>query len=311
MKNKTWEKILLSINPYHWTIVKNHPTQFLNGSHALIIESVRYKLIINKFFKFFSDKKNLNILDIGVYPGCIPQILSKTNTVSYNYYGVGMEFEKDFIKEMEKIGVTLSEADLDPRLNITETEKSLKFKSEFFDCVFLHDVIEHFFDPFYLLKEINKVSKLDSLIILTTDNIVRFHHLYALLKGKSINTELIESHIFFDGPWRPHFREYSKSELTQLFNWAGFEVIDHNFFDKKFGSFKIKDGKIISSNRENTFSKKIKRKIIDILSYFFPHLKEHHIMVAKKVKNYDFVKKNSPYLTSTQSDWMDLRKKFS
>ena len=196
-------------------------------------------------------------------------------------------------------------------LNITKTEKSLKFDSEFFDCIFLHDVIEHFFDPFYLLKEINKVSKLGSLVILTTDNIVRFHHLYALLKGKSINTDLIESHMFFNGPWRPHFREYSKSELTQLFNWAGFEVIDHNFFDKKFGSFKMKDGKIISSNRENTFSKKIKRKIIDTLSYFFPHLKEHHIMVAKKVKNYDFVKKNSPYLTSTQSDWMELRKKFA
>ena len=93
--------------------------------------------------------------------------------------------------------------------------------------------------------------------------------------------------------------------------WAGFTIIEHKYFDKEFGSYKIKDNEIINTNRENTFLKKLKRKIIDMTSYFFPHLKEHHFLVAKKVMSYDEVKSNSPYMTSNINDWLELRKKFS
>ena len=52
------------------------------------------------------------------------------------------------------------------------------------------------------LKEINRVSKLGSILILSTDNLSRFHSLISILKGKSPNVPLLDGSLFYDGDWR-------------------------------------------------------------------------------------------------------------
>ena len=120
-----------------------------------MIEMIRYKLVLDKFFKYFQDNDKIRIMDIGIYPGCIPQLLNETDFDNYTYSGVGMDFHQDFKIEMDKINVELFEADLDPRINVGNHSKTINCKKETFDCVFLHDVIEHFFDPFNLLIELS------------------------------------------------------------------------------------------------------------------------------------------------------------
>ncbi len=59
-------------------------------------------------WKYFS--KNDSVLDIGVYPGVVPQIFHEyyPSNNNYKYFGLGLGFEDDFVKSMHQFNVKTS-----------------------------------------------------------------------------------------------------------------------------------------------------------------------------------------------------------
>lgn len=308
------KKFIINDIPYKWTVTKDHPTKWLNGQDELTINFVRFNLIINFLKKFFLGRYKLKILDIGIYPGITPKILNKYFPKKENiskFYGLGIGFHEEFKYEMKKINVDLLEADLDPRISTKKISKKIEIKDEEMDLVIFTDVIEHFYDPFYALKEINRVMKKNAKMILTTDNISRYYSLISILKGNSNNTPILSSNIFYNGDWRPHFREYSKNELFNLFKWSGFKVLEHKYYEAEFGMyFKDKNSLIKKDFRKFSFKGKVSDLIRRCLIKVNPKFRDNQICIVEKIQNISEIEKNIPKLTENIDEWHLQRKNF-
>jgi SAM-dependent methyltransferase len=245
----------------------------------------------------------------------MPQIFNEYLTLEkpINYYGAGLGFDASFIQKMNDYGVSLIECDLDPRLHLNKERKtSIPLGEKTVDLVIFTDVIEHFYDPFYVLQEINRVSKFGSTMILTTDNITRFDSILALILGRSCNVPLVESNLFYNGDWRPHYREYSKNELCQLLSWAGFEVIEHQFYEADFGSYRIINNKLVRKGlSEISLKGRLVNTVRRLTTKVLPYLRDNHILVVKKNKSYEEMIKTSPKIVNNIDAWNKQRKIYS
>ena len=101
------------------------------------------KILLNKFNKLFTDK-NIEILDIGCGSG---EIMEELNNYGSKTYGI--DFSKEAIQICEK-KLNAKQGDLDT---------GIEFDDNKFDLVWAGDVLEHVFDPMYLLREIRRVLK--------------------------------------------------------------------------------------------------------------------------------------------------------
>jgi len=97
-------------------------------------------------------KGNETFLDIGCGHGSVSsELIKKGHKVS------GIEINKDAIKSLESKGFEVFQKDI---------SKSLELGKQF-DVVMILDVLEHLFDPYFLLKEAKKTTKLGGVIIVT------------------------------------------------------------------------------------------------------------------------------------------------
>lgn len=307
---KGFELYVAGQEPLSWTIVTDHPTPWLIGNNEMTINYIRFNLIMDAVQEYF--QKNSVVVDVGVYPGVMPKIFYEFYPrADYEYYGCGMGFDKNFREKMKTFNVNLLECDLDPRLHLSKGRKiSIPLENEKANLCIFTDVIEHFFDPFYPLKEVNRVCKLGAIIILTTDNLTRAG--WALLRDISPNVPLIEGNLFYEGDWRPHFREYSKDELFQLLQWAGFEVVSHQFYEAEFGLYRVVDRRLKKVARGlDPFAKRAKNFIRMLLNKAVPHLRDSHILIAQKKSNYETMQNSAPQIVDKLEQWIWQRKKFS
>lgn len=310
-----FENFIISDKPYPWTVTKDHPTKWLNGNDDLTVNYKRFEIITKFLKKHVGQSKEMNILDLGVFPGLTPKILNnyypKQNNIK-KIYGLGIGFKDDFIDEMKNNNVDLLEADLDPRISTKKGVcNKINLADESIDLVIFTDVIEHFYDPFYVLKEINRILKIHGGVLLTTDNVSRFFSVVSILKGESNFTPILSSNIFYNGDWRPHFREYSKNELIKLFKWSGFDLEDHEYYEAEFGMF-FKEKKNLIKRDFRKFS--LKGKIIDnlrkLLINFVPSLRDNQICYFVKKETYSSMDKKAPKLTSSIDEWNHLRNNY-
>jgi SAM-dependent methyltransferase len=293
-------------------MVNEHPNEWLVGNHALIINFIRFQLIMEAVKKHYS--KNQQILDVGVYPGTVAQLFHEyyPGPGNYRYFGLGLGFDEVFTEKMNEYGVELLECDLDPRLHLDEGRATIiPLEAESVDFVVFTDVVEHFFDPFYPLQEINRVSRNGAIMVLTTNNITRFSAFLGMVRGRSCNVPLINGSLFYNGDWRPHFREYSKGELYQLMEWAGFEVLEHRFYEAEFGQYRVVDGQLVKKDLRML---SIKGKLVDevqkLSTKVLPHLRDNHIFVAKKVKSYEDMLATAPRVVNDMDEWVRQRQAF-
>ena len=164
-------------------------------------------------------------------------------------------------------------------------------------------------NPIYCLDQINKSLKIDGHLLITTDNITNFLYIADMLrKGKSPNVHPVLSSMVYRGNHRPHHKEFSKEELEFILKRCGFRVIKHEYFDRKQGDYFI-------DREKNSIKKhKIKKKIENILyelikntGFLISHLRNHHIILAKKIKNIDEVIKNRK-ITHSKKEFLEIRK---
>jgi SAM-dependent methyltransferase len=94
------------------------------------------------------------------------------------------------------------------------------FSDGAFDVVLFCEVLEHLLeDPFFTLREIQRVLKPGGTLIVTTPNVIRLENVARLLAGENIYDPYSGY-----GPYGRHNREYTLKELRLLLEHAGFIV---------------------------------------------------------------------------------------
>ena len=125
-------------------------------------------------------------------------------------------------------------------------------------------------------------------------------------RGSSPNVHPVLSSMFYKGNHRPHHKEFSKEELKFLLNYSGFEIENHQYFDRMQGEFKIVNNKL-KKNNLNLSLKNLAKLSLKKIFYTLPHLRNHQILLAKKNENIDEMNRINP--TSSEKEWMSLRLK--
>lgn len=101
--------------------------------------------------------KNKRMLDIGCGNGLMLKNLIKNNEI------YGIDISKKLLKEAEKIGVKTLCHDIDKPSNFP-------YPPNYFDVIFMFELIEHIFLPKSLFLKCSKVLKKDGKIYMTTPN---------------------------------------------------------------------------------------------------------------------------------------------
>ena len=209
-----------------------------------------------------------------------------------------------FVTEVKNYHVECLDTEIDP--NFPGSKETKQWNADNFDVCLLLDTIEHLVNPTFCLDKINKSLKVGGHILLTTDNISNFLYIIKMiLRGESPNVNFILSSMFYIGNHRPHHREFSKKELEFLLNHSGFEIVEHEYFDRKQGEFFIENKKL--RKRRRLSFKNILVDSIKNLANLVPHFRNHQIILAKKIENIDDIKRMEP--TSSKNEWIKYRLK--
>jgi len=110
-----------------------------------------------------------------------------------------------------------------------DAEKDLfPYPSDYFNTVLCCELIEHLQrDPMWMMGEIHRVLKPGGVLLLTTPNVVSLRSVSGVLRGEHPGFYTAypnPSRDLADNP--KHAREYTPTEISQLFTAAGF-VVDH------------------------------------------------------------------------------------
>ena len=100
----------------------------------------------------------------------------------------------------------------------------------------------------------------------------------------------------------------SQPQLEFILKRCGFRVIKHEYFDRKQGDYFIDREK--NSIKKHKIKKKIKNILYELIKntgFLISHLRNHHIILAKKIKNIDEVIKNRK-ITYSIEEWLEIRK---
>jgi len=166
------------------------------------------KILFNKFDKLFPNK-NIQALDIGCGSGEIMEALN-----SYGVTTKGIDFSKEAIQVCQSKKLSAQQGDLD---------SGIEFDDNIFDLVWAGDVLEHVFDPMFLLKEIRRVLKKDGYLFFSIPNDLHIAKRFQTLFGESYQhsaykkSEAYKHHTFF-----------SLNLLKFFFVKSNFSIIDLN-----------------------------------------------------------------------------------
>ena len=307
MNFKDYEKFVLDYTPFEWEELDLKKTK--RTKHSFLMGYIRfYKVSV--YLEKFIKNNNINhpkIIDVGSYPGNMVSLSKKIFDGIPDYHSIGLDLSNKFIEKMSEYGVKCVNTEIDP--NFPEPKDIKDWNVKNFDLCYLLDTLEHLVEPTYCLDQINKSLKINGYLIITTDNITNFLYIADMLrKGKGPNIHPGISSMVYRGNHRPHFKEYSKEELFFLLERSGFEVIKHEFFDRKQGDFFIdKKKQVIKKHRTKMKLKNIVHTIIKNSGYLISHLRNHHILIAKKTKNLDEILKKRK-VTYSHKEFLEIRK---
>jgi len=172
----------------------------------------------NTFSKIESFLPSLNgnetFLDIGCGHGSVSSELIKKG-----YKVSGIEINKDAIKSLEQKGFEVFQKDISKPLELNKR----------FDIVMILDVLEHLFDPYFLLKEAKNVTKSGGAIIVTVplyfDIVDRFKILFT---GSVISMDNLcygeENYKKFRSYNYDHIRFFRPREIIEMGENLGLKI---------------------------------------------------------------------------------------
>lgn len=170
-------------------------------------------------------KKNLNlngkkILDLGCGNGRIGALFIKNNEV------YGIDFSESAVEIANQKGIKAQVGDIGLKLPFEDGE---------FDVVLLVEVMEHVFDPVFLLREISRVLKKDGILFCAVPNAGNFmNRLFFLLKGdfRDYTAKFNVLHAGFS--FTEHIRVLSPKVIEKLLECCNFKIIHSKYWFPSF-----------------------------------------------------------------------------
>ena len=308
MNYKKYKEFVINYKPFEWEINPDDFRENIKGKHSFIINFIRFYKVSIFLEKLKQENiKNPKILDVGAFPGSMVMLSKNIFENIKEYSAIGLDLDKKFIQKMEEHNVNCIDTEIDPQF--PNAKKIEDWNIENYDICLLLDTIEHLVDPTFCLDKINNSLKKGSFLIITTDNITNFLYIVDMLrKGTSPNVHPILSSMTYIGNHRPHHREFSKEELQFFLERSGFELIKHEYFDRKQGDYFIDKKK--NSIKKHKINKKIKNIIYELIKntgFIIPHLKNHQIILAKKIRNISEINQNRTP-TESKEEFLKIRK---
>lgn len=237
-------------------------------------------LKICKNFLEQKPKKSIRLLDIGCGNGLLMKYL-KDNLVDVNF-------------ELYGIDICDYKKDLEFKFIVLDAEKEIPFDNDFFDLILACEIIEHIRETDLLLKEIYRISKNNSLIIISTPNLASFFNRFLLLFGfQPYHSEVsnVESGFGLSIVYKilgrelignktaGHLRLFTYRAFKDMINYYGFNL--EKFYPVYLSSYR-KDNKRIKIIKIIYFMEKI-------ISLSFPKLSNGFIFCLSKKSNHGVV----------------------
>jgi len=176
--------------------------QFYNNSwhEAKEIIEKRYPIILKMV------GSHNKVLDVGCGTGFLSLLMKNQDNDVY-----GIDISEVALRKAELKGIKVKRGDV---------ENTLPFDDNTFDIVVCSEVIEHLFNPMYLLEEIWRVLKPDGYIVLSTPNVAYFLRRIALFFGK-FPEEVKWARTSNTNEWE-HIRFFTINSLRKILESAGF-----------------------------------------------------------------------------------------
>ncbi len=292
--------------PFPWEINEDTHHNDVRGKHSVLVSFIRYWFVLGYLESMAKSGHLTSVIDIGSYPGSFIKILRHFFGPDVAYAGVGLGFSDEYKAEMARLHGELFETELDPQFIQPKTVRDWPFSN--FDCCIFLDVIEHLVNPIDCLDKINKSLKMGGKLIITTDNITALGYIVPMLRwGESPNIAPVRSHLFYRGDWRPHFKEFSSSELTFFLEYCGFKVTKHQYFEREQGDYYLNEkGRVYCQSRYKGFKGLIRKLLFRLM----PHIRDHQILVAEKIVEFGEHSVKRPTPTQDMHEWLKIRELF-
>jgi 2-polyprenyl-3-methyl-5-hydroxy-6-metoxy-1,4-benzoquinol methylase len=164
----------------------------------------------------------ISILDLGCYTGLFANALKKK---FWNKNILAGDYDTNNLAIARFIYPDIS--DIFEEINVYD----MQYDNEYFDCIVFQDVIEHLEGAAHAVKEINRVLKTESVLIITTPSPYYYNEIIYFLKYEILRKFkkklLMKPVIFFeDVEWNRHIYCWTPSTLLKV---NGFEYISHNY----------------------------------------------------------------------------------
>ena len=147
------------------------------------------------------------LLDVGCGVGTVTKELQKRG-----FEVVGGDFSDVAVQRCKEIGVQAIVCDVDA--------EGLPFDTQTFDVVWCSEVLEHVFDPFFLLEEIRRVLKRDGVVLISIPNDLYLSTRLRVLIGKSPQSMVYRKYQICK-----HHTIFSKELLEYMLKSVGFKII--------------------------------------------------------------------------------------
>jgi methionine biosynthesis protein MetW len=177
-----------------------------------------YNLILNLITnKIASGRKN-RILDIGCGDGSFI-IRFKKHCETF-----GVDVSQNAVKMAKEAGMNAYEVDV--------SSKRLPFQDEYFDIIYMGDVIEHLTNPDFAINEVARVIKTNGFLVLSTPNLASWINRLLLLLGmQPLFSEVSTVKTFGRGPrsydFFPvgHLRLFTYKALKEFLTYYRFNIV--------------------------------------------------------------------------------------
>jgi 2-polyprenyl-3-methyl-5-hydroxy-6-metoxy-1,4-benzoquinol methylase len=166
-----------------------------------------------------------HILDVGCGDGAFLQELDKSLRRPYQYHGV--DYSEYKVEKAKQLPYEFRRCNL---------EEGIPYDDATFDLVYSGEVIEHIYNPDYMLEECNRVLKPGGLLIISTPNLQAWYNRVLFLFGiQPLFYEVSTKSSFIGaGPMRRvrlqsvpvgHLRVFNHRGLLDIIENEGFEIV--------------------------------------------------------------------------------------